>query len=80
MEYLEKIIYNLLLYLIPGSFFLLGLLLAYWTWYRHAGRLKLAIIENEKLQVKFSKSVALNIEGLKSKVRGKIESVESCRP
>lgn len=48
MEHLQKIPYVLSIFG-PAAFFLLGLWLAYWIWYKHAKRLNLALKENEKL-------------------------------
>ena len=75
MEYIEKIFYSLLIYLIPGLFFLLGLLLAYFMWYRHSRRLSMLVIENQELQRGID---AVNTEDLRSRFHNKVvEKVQS---
>ncbi len=76
MEYLEKIIYNLTIYLIPGLFFLLGLFLAYWLWYKHSRRVKITLNENYKLQKEISELVASDTDGLRAKIQGKVQAVD----
>jgi len=75
MEYIEKIFYSLLIYLIPGLFFIFGLLLAYLMWYRHSRRLSMLVIENRELQRDIK---AVNTEDLRSRFHGKVvEKVQS---
>jgi len=75
MEYLEKILYSLLIYLIPGLFFIFGLLLAYLLWYRHSLRLNVLVNENRELQRDIR---AIDPEDLKTRLHGKVnEKVQS---
>ena len=70
MEYIQKILYSLLIYLIPGLFFIFGLLLAYLLWYRHSRRLNVLVIENQELQHDIS---SVNTEDLRNRFHGKVE-------
>ena len=75
MEYIEKILYSLLIYLIPGLFFVFGLLLAYLMWYRHSRRLNMLVIENQELQKGIR---SLDTEDIKFRFHGKVnEKVQS---
>jgi len=75
MEYIEKILYSLLIYLIPGLFFIFGLFLAYFMWYRHSRRLNMLVIENLELQRGIN---AVNTEDLRGRFHSKVvEKVQS---
>ena len=53
-EHLEKIPFLLWLFLPVVLFFLGGLILAWWIWYKHARRLNLALAEHDRLSAELS--------------------------